>query len=86
MANWRRKFPLPIPARGGDLVTLADARTFILNLPGYSTGSPAWDRAIEALMAAANGKGSLKTAREKVHFALFLHMMIDFDRAAKDRK
>lgn len=58
MANWQKRFvpAIPLPA-GGQLVTLADARRYILELPPEQQALPAWQIAAEALLMVGNHGG-----------------------------
>lgn len=80
-SKWNRKFWAPIhPRAGKPIQTLAHARAFLLALPRSSGERAEWQRAVEAVMAAAEGKESLDTAREKLTNALFLNAMLDMEK------
>jgi len=54
MDAWSRAFDEPIqPPKGKALVTLRDAASYIMALPGKTRQSYEWQAAIEALLMAA---------------------------------
>ena len=62
---------MPLPKRGR-LITLHDARSFILALPEAESLSPAWQTAVETLLAAADHGGAwLEFARIAMMQALY---------------
>ena len=64
MADWSRAFDEPIPLpKGKALVTLRDAASYIMALPGKTRQSDEWQAAIEALLMAAEDRGPLMHAR-----------------------
>jgi hypothetical protein len=51
VADWSRAFDEPIPLpKGKALVTLRDAASYIMALPGKTRQSDEWQAAIEALL------------------------------------
>jgi hypothetical protein len=58
------------PPRGRQLVTLADAPSYILKLKKAEQNSTEWQAAIEALLMAAEGRGPMMHARTGVLKAL----------------
>lgn len=68
---WNSSFDDPVSLPDGrELVTLSDARSYILKLGRTAQNSDEWQAAIAALMAAAEGKGPLLHARIGVLRAL----------------
>jgi hypothetical protein len=57
---------------GTKLVTLADARAFILNEPKHIQGRNSWQRAAELMIQAAEHGGSIEAAIGQIELALFL--------------
>ena len=71
MDAWSRAFDEPIqPPKGKALVTLRDAASYIMALPGKTRQSDEWQAAIEALLMAAEDRGPLMHARIGVLRAL----------------
>jgi len=56
--GWKRPFddPIPLP-RGGQLVTLEDAGTYVTRLPRAEHTAPEWQAAMEALILVATVGG-----------------------------
>ena len=70
--NWRRQFDEPIPLPNGkSLVTLSDARAFILNLKKADQDTEAWQTATQALILVAENGGQTLLARIGVMRALY---------------
>jgi hypothetical protein len=68
---WSDRFEDPISlADGRELVSLSDARAYILKLKKADQDSEAWQTAIEALLMAAEGTGPMMHARIGVLRAL----------------
>ena len=71
--SWQKKLPRPVghskPKRG-ELVTLADARGYILDL-GDRGGREYWQGTIKLLMEAADG-GDIEAATKQLEMALML--------------
>jgi hypothetical protein len=64
VADWSRAFDEPIPLpKGKALVTLRDAASYIMALPGKTRQSDEWQAAIEALLMAAEDRGPLMHAQ-----------------------
>lgn len=77
--DWKKKFWKPIkPKDGKPLETLADARAYMIALPGGITHRNEWQYAAAALIDAAKG-GSAHKARDAMTNALFLSMRLDLD-------
>ena len=69
--SWSRRFDDSIPLPNGQtLVTLSDARTYILKLKKADQDSPPWQTSIEALLLAAERRGPVMHARIGVMRAL----------------
>jgi hypothetical protein len=65
------KQPVPLPG-GGRLITLHDARGFILKLPDAESGSRPWQATVENLLQAAEHGGAwLDFARIAMMQALY---------------
>ena len=62
--GWSKPFedPIPLP-RGGPLVTLQDAASYIMKLPKAEQNHEAWQTAIACLIGAAEGRDFLMHAR-----------------------
>ena len=68
---WSRPFDEPIqPPKGKALVTLRDAASYIMALPGKTRQSNEWQAAIEALLMAAEDRGPLMHAHVGMMLAL----------------
>jgi hypothetical protein len=68
---WSRAFDEPIqPPKGKALVTLRDAASYIMALPGKTRQSDEWQAAIEALLMAAEDRGPLMHAHVGMMLAL----------------
>ena len=68
---WSRAFDEPIqPPKGKALVTLRDAASYIMALPGKTRQSDEWQAAIEALLMAAEDRGPLMHAHIGMMLAL----------------
>ena len=68
---WSRPFDEPIqPPKGKALVTLRDAASYIMALPGKTRQSDEWQAAIEALLMAAEDRGPLMHAHVGMMLAL----------------
>jgi len=64
VAAWARPFDDPVLLSGGrKLVTLRDAADYIMKLPKAEQNLEAWQTAVEALIMAAEDRGSLMHAR-----------------------
>jgi hypothetical protein len=71
VADWSRAFDEPIPLpKGKALVTLRDAASYIMALPGKTRQSDEWQAAIEALLMAAEARGPLMHAHIGMMLAL----------------
>jgi hypothetical protein len=68
---WDLPLDPPIEVEGGRLVTLGDVGAFILALPDPLKKTPAWLRATEAVLAAAES-GDAAPAMLPVYMALIL--------------
>jgi hypothetical protein len=78
--GWRRRFDEPIPLpRGGQLVTLQDAGTYITKLPKAEHESPERLAAMEALILVATHGGPTMFARIGIMQALNRHHVREFD-------
>jgi hypothetical protein len=75
--------PIPLP-RGRKLVTLKDAADYITRLSKAEHESPQWQAAVEALIMAAEDRGSLMHARIGMLRALNRHVERVFDPDRKD--
>lgn len=58
--GWDRRFRDELP---GGIRSLLDAGEFIIGLPRTERAQPHWLKAAECVMAAANGKASMRRAR-----------------------
>jgi hypothetical protein len=68
---WSRTFDEPIkPPKGKALVTLRDAASCIMALPGKTRQADEWQAAIEALLMAAEDRGPLMHAHVGLMLAL----------------
>jgi hypothetical protein len=75
VADWSRAFDEPIqPPKGKALVTLRDAASYVMALPGKTRQSDEWQAAIEALLMAAEDRGPLMHARIGMLLALNRHV------------
>jgi len=75
--GWHARLSQPIITRHGKrLVTLADARTFVLALPAADQERATWRAAAELLIAAAEHSGDIVKATEQVRLALFLQAQL----------
>ncbi|WP_458760567.1 hypothetical protein ACSVBT_07175 [Afipia sp. TerB] len=62
--GWKAKLIRPIKtAEGGEIVTLSDARDYLLKLPKDRHTDPIVQATIEAVMMAAEGRGPVFTAQ-----------------------
>jgi hypothetical protein len=75
--------PIPLP-RGRKLVTLKDAADYITRLSKAEHESPQWKAAVEALIMAAEDRGSLVHARIGMLRALNRHVERVFNPERKD--
>jgi hypothetical protein len=69
---WSQRFnpAVPLPG-GGELQTLADARRYILDLPGDLQTSPPWQNAVEALLLVGTNGGDPMLPRIGMMRALY---------------
>jgi hypothetical protein len=68
ISGWSRKFDEPIAlARGGKLVTLRDAASYITALPKKETDAPEWRATIEALMLVVELDGPTMMGPDRRH-------------------
>ncbi len=82
---WSRAFDEPIkPPKGKALVTLRDAASYIMALPGKTRQADDWQAAIEALLMAAEDRGPLMHARIGMMRALNRDVERTFDSSRKD--
>src|SRR3981081_209742 len=82
---WSRAFDEPIQSpEGKALVTLRDAASYIMALPGKTRQSDEWQAAIEALLMAAEDRGPLMHARIGMLRALNRNVERTFDSPRKD--
>ena len=83
--GWKRPFddPIPLP-RGGKLVTLQDAASYIMKLPKAEQNHEVWQTAIACLIGAAEGTDFVMHARIGVMRALNRHVERVFDPDRKD--
>ena len=82
---WSRAFDEPIqPPKGKALVTLRDAASYIMALPGKTRQSDEWQAAIEALLMAAEDRGPLMHARIGIMRALNRGYVREFNPSRKD--
>ena len=82
---WSRAFDEPIqPPKGKALVTLRDAASYIMSLPGKTRQSDEWQAAIEALLMAAEDRGPLMHARIGMMRALNRGYVREFNTSRKD--
>lgn len=64
MIDWSREFDDPVPLPDGrKLVTLSDARAYILKLKKADQHADEWQAAAEAVLMAAEGRGPVMQAR-----------------------
>jgi hypothetical protein len=69
--SWSRAFDEPIqPPKGNALVTLRDAASYLMALPGKTRQPDEWQAAIEALLMAAEDRGPLMHAHVGMMLAL----------------
>jgi hypothetical protein len=69
--SWEREFDEPIPLPNGKtLVTLADARAYILKLKQIDQNSDRWQTAAQALLLVADRNGPTMFARIGLMVAL----------------
>lgn len=62
--SWNAKLVRPIvPPKGKPIVTLSDARAYILGLPEERQNDPLVQAGTEAILMAANGTGPLLSAQ-----------------------
>jgi hypothetical protein len=82
--GWQRPFddPIPIP-RGGQLVTLEDAGTYITKLAKAEHTAPEWQAAMEALILVATVGGTDDVRADRR--ALNRHVERVFDPARKEK-
>lgn len=65
--SWSVRLVKPIiPAKGGPIVTLSDARDYILKLPRAEQQTPIVQATAEAILMAAEGRGPVFTAQAGV--------------------
>ena len=85
VAAWARPFDDPVLLPGGrKLVTLRDAADYIMKLPKAEQNLEARQRAVEALIMAAEDRGSLMHARIGVLRALNRNVERVFNSSRKD--
>jgi hypothetical protein len=71
--GWATRLSRPVAIKNGPtLITLHDVRTYILAEAARIQKQPAWNRAIELVMAAADTGEGIETATRSVENALFL--------------
>ena len=71
---WQRKLSRPvghIKPKRGELITLADARSYILGLKGGRGGREYWQGTIKLLLEAADG-GDIEQATRQLELALLM--------------
>jgi hypothetical protein len=82
---WSREFDEPIQLpKGKALVTLRDAASYIMALPGKTRQSDEWQAAIEALLMAAEDRGPIMHARIGMLRALNRNVERVFNSTRKD--
>jgi hypothetical protein len=82
---WSRAFDESIqPPKGKALVTLRDAASYIMALPGKTRQSDEWQAAIEALLMAAEDRGPIMHARIGMLRALNRNVERVFNSTRKD--
>jgi hypothetical protein len=83
--SWSARFipPVPLPA-GGDLGTLGEARSFLLNLPADVAALPAWQTAAGAVLLVGNHGGPTDFARIGIMQALYPTGVPVYDAERKD--
>lgn len=65
--SWRTKLIRPVvPAKGKPIVTLSDARAYILKLPKARQDEPIVQAGTRAVLMAANGTGPMLSAQSGV--------------------
>ncbi len=65
--SWSEKLIRPIvPGTGKPIVTLSDARAYILSLPKSKLKEPYIAAGIEAVLAAGEGRGPILTAQSGI--------------------
>jgi hypothetical protein len=85
VAAWARPFDDPVLLSGGrKLVTLRDAADYIMKLPNAEQNLEAWQTAVEALIMAAEDRGSLMHARIGMLRALNRNVERMFNQSRKD--
>lgn len=85
--SWKQSFPVPIqPPDGNKLVTLADARRYLLPLPASKEPRPAINAAIKALLRAAEFKGPLMHAHIGMNQAIHGPKPIPESRPSKEKR
>ena len=83
--GWKRSSDEPIPLpRGGRLVTLEDADSYITKLPKAEHKAAEWQAAMEALILVATSGGPTMFARIGVMRALNRHVERVFNPDRKD--
>ena len=83
--GWKRPFndPIPLP-RGGRLITLEDAGTYITKLPKAEHEAKEWQAAMEALILVATSGGPTMMARIGIMRALNRGYVREFNPDRKD--
>jgi hypothetical protein len=83
--SWSREFedPIPLP-KGGKLVTLRDAATYITKLPKSEHAAPEWQAAMEALILVAEHGGPTMLLRIGVMRAVNRNVEREFKSARKE--
>jgi len=77
--GWSTLLSQPIVTHDGRrLVTLADARAFVLALPEANQERTAWQTATKLLIAAAERRGDVSAATTQVRIALYLQARGDY--------
>jgi hypothetical protein len=83
--GWKRKFDEPIPLpKGGQILTLKDAGTYITKMPKAEQELPEWQAAVEALLLVATSGGPTMFAHIGVMRALNRGHVREFDSTRKE--
>jgi hypothetical protein len=75
--GWSRPLHKPVELPGGRTIkTLAEAGSYILDLPDHIKQRDSWQRAIDLLLKAASGAASVEDATAQIEHALCMELTL----------
>jgi hypothetical protein len=76
-AGWSRPLNKPVDLPSGTTIkTLAEAGSYILDLPEHIKQRDSWQRAIDLLLKAASGTASVEDATAQIEHALCIELTL----------